>query len=193
MPSPVAHTLAACSLFAAAAGRAPALRTGALFAVVVVAANLPDLDLLGTVLNPAAGDLHQAATHSAAFVLAGAVPLALLLRRTLPFAQAWRWVAAAGLLHLALDLAIYDAIPPVGLPLAWPFSDARWQFPVLLFPGTDRSHLFGAANLRELAAELLWTVPPLAFLTRRRIEAVLRCGLAGRRPPLPAASDDRAR
>jgi hypothetical protein len=173
MPSPVGHTLAGCCLAAALRG-APALRRPAFGAALLIAANLPDIDVVGLALADPAAGFHQGGTHSAVFVLGAALGLALLARGTAPLAQAWGWLAAAGLAHLGLDLVNYDSLPPIGLPLAWPFSEARWHSSVTLFPGTDRDHPVSVRNLRELAAELAWLLPPLAFLMRGRIAGLFR-------------------
>jgi len=184
MPSPVGHTLAGCCLAAALRG-APALRRPAFGAALLIAANLPDADIVGLALADTAARLHQGGTHSIVFVLGAALALALLARGGAPLLQAWGWLAAAGLVHLGLDLVNHDSLPPIGLPLAWPFSEARWHAAVTLFPGTDRSRPFSVTNLRELAAELLWLLPPLAFLLRDRITGpFLRApGVAVAAPP----------
>lgn len=174
MPSPVGHTLAGCCLAVAAAGRTPALGTPAFGAALIVAANLPDLDFLGLLFGFPAASVHQSATHSIAFALAAAVPLAWLPRGSVPRLQAWRWLAAAGLAHLALDFVSHDALPPIGIPLGWPFSDARWHSATELFPGSDRSRLFSERNLRELATELAWLLPPLLLLSRKLIAGLGR-------------------
>jgi hypothetical protein len=175
MPSPVGHTLAGCCLAAALRGR-PGLRRPAFGAALLIAANLPDIDVVGLALADPAAGFHQGGTHSALFVLGGALALALLVRGAAPLLQAWGWLAAAGLVHLGLDLVNHDSLPPIGLPLAWPFSEARWHSAVTLFPGTDRDHPFNVRNLRELAAELAWLLPPLAFLLRDRIARLFHRG-----------------
>jgi len=174
MPSPVGHTLAGCCFAAWAAGRAPQARALTLAAALIAASNLPDLDFAGRLFGAPTASVHQAGTHSFVFALAAALPLAWTLRGALPFWRAWRWLAAAGIAHLLLDLVCHDALPPIGIPLAWPFSEARWHAPVDLFPGTDRSRLFSVVNLRELLAELAWLLPVLAFLLRERLARLLR-------------------
>lgn len=186
MPSPVAHTLAGCCL-AAAVGGSPTLRHRGFRAALVLAANLPDIDVAAAFLAAPATRLHQGGTHSLLFVLGAASALALIASGTAPLLRAWGWLAAAGLLHLALDLANHDSLPPIGIPLAWPFSGERWHSPVVLFPGTDRHHPFSATNLRELAAELSWLLPPLAFLLRGRLAELLP---RDAREPAAAAAPD---
>jgi membrane-bound metal-dependent hydrolase YbcI (DUF457 family) len=150
----------------------------ALTAALIAASNLPDLDFAGRLFGAATTSVHQAGTHSFAFVLAAALALAWALRGVLPYWQAWRWLAAAGVAHLLLDLVTHDALAPIGIPLAWPISDVRWHSPVDLFPGTDRSRLFSLRNLYELLAELAWTLPVLALLLRRRFAGIPRPGAA---------------
>ena len=184
MPSPVGHTLAGCCLAAAVRG-APALRRPVFGAALLIAANLPDIDIAGPLLADPAARLHQGGTHSVVFVLGAAIALALLTRGGAPVLRAWGWLAAAGLMHLGLDLVNHDSLPPIGIPLAWPISETRWHSAAILFPGTDRSRPFSVANLRELAAELAWLLPPLVFLLRDRIAELSRQGFGVAAPAEP--------
>jgi len=170
MPTPVAHALTGWCL--AAAPRADLARSPRALLTVVAAANLPDLDYLALLRGHAAMEAsHQHFTHSLLFVLAGALLLAPLLR---PYLRPWQAVgllALAGLSHLGLDLVSYDAKPPIGIPLLWPLTDARWHAPWTLFPGIDRSSLgavLGRRNLTELAVELAVMAPAVLLVLRLR-------------------------
>ena len=183
MPSPVGHTLAGCCL-AAAAWRAPALRSAGFAAALLAAANLPDVDFLGALLRPLGVAVdHQGPTHSLAFVAAATLPLALALRGRVPPLRAWAWLAGAGALHLLLDLVSYDGRPPIGIPLLWPFSAAWAHSPLVLFPGADRDNPLSLHNLFELLVELAVTLPVLWLLLRSRTPA--GSGTAPAAGPLP--------
>lgn len=184
MPSPVGHTLAGCCLAAVAARGlrgAPAAIGAPFFAAVLVASNLPDSDfLLGPLLRPLGVALaHQGPTHSLAFVAVATAALALAIARpggARPL-RLWAWLCAAGAMHLLLDYVSHDDVPPIGLPLLWPFSTAYLHSPVDLFPGTDRDDPISARNAAQLLAELAWTLPPLLLLLRDRLR---RAPLRGR-------------
>ncbi len=171
MPSPVAHALAGGLV--AALPRAGLLRSPRALAAVLVAANAPDLDFLAALAGKA---MHQHFTHSAAFALATALLLAPLLRSVLSAGPAFALLALAALSHLGLDLVSFDQYPPVGIPLLWPLSEARWHSPWTVFPGVAKATLAeipSLRNLRELAVELALLLPPalLALRLRRAREA----------------------
>jgi hypothetical protein len=109
---------------------------------------------------------HQGPLHSLGFVAAAALALALPLRRRLGLAPAWLLLAAAGLTHLLLDLAVIDYKPPVGIPVFWPLSAERFHSPVEIFPGIDRVRLLSMRNLRELLVELALCLPVLLLTLR---------------------------
>ena len=165
MPTPVAHTLAGACVAALASSRLPASRALPVTAALIVAANLPDLDYLALLGGREAMDrFHQGVFHSIGFVAAATLPLAALLRPRLGLSRAWLLLAAAGLTHLLLDLAVVDLKPPVGFPFFWPLSAERFHSPITLFPGIDRARVLSAKNLYELLAELAWALPTLPVL-----------------------------
>jgi len=167
MPSPVAHTVAGACVAALAARRLPAARALPVMAALILAANLPDLDYLALVRGREAMErFHQGVFHSIGFVATATLPLALLLRRRLGISRAWLLLAAAGLTHLLLDLVVVDYKPPIGFPFFWPLSAELFHSRITLFPGIDRTSVLGMRNLRELLAELAWSVPSLPLLLR---------------------------
>lgn len=166
MPTPVAHTLAGACVATLAARRLTAARALPVVAATLFAANLPDVDFL--TLASGREDLglllHQGVFHSVGFVAAATLPLAWLLRRRVGLARAWLLLAAAGLTHLLLDLAVVDRKPPVGFPFLWPLTPERFHSPITLFPGIDRADVFSLGNLHELLAELAWSFLALPLL-----------------------------
>lgn len=103
----------------------------ALLATAVVAANLADVDFLPGLVIGHATAFHRGATHTlaAALVVTG---LAWVIARR---GRAMRPVAlacvagAAYASHLLLDWMTVDAVPPPGIQLFWPFSDAWMHAP----------------------------------------------------------------
>lgn len=162
MPTPVAHCLAGSCVATLVTRRWPAARSLPVFAAILFAANIPDLDYLALVRGREFLErFHQGLSHSIGFVAVAAVPLALLLRQRLGFLPAWLLFAGAGLTHLLLDLMVVDRFPPIGFPLFWPFTTELFHSPVTIFPGIDRVNILGAKNMREFLVELAWGVPAL--------------------------------
>lgn len=123
--------------------------------VVVVAGTVADLDWFTAALGPA-GYLrwHRTASHCLLFVAALAILIGLFrwaTRRMQSGASwiglSWPAIAAAGLLHLALDALQSDAIAPL-----WPFFDRRFAFDLL--PNLDPS-LLAILTAAILLPELL--------------------------------------
>jgi membrane-bound metal-dependent hydrolase YbcI (DUF457 family) len=165
MPTPVAHTIAGSCLAVLAVRRLPAACALPVAAAMLFAANLPDLDYLAVLRGREAMErFHQGAVHSIGFVAAATLPLSWALRRRLGLPRAWLLLAAAGLTHLLLDLAVVDRRPPIGFPLFWPFSAELFHSPITLFPGIDRVNILSLRNLRELLVELAWSLPALPLL-----------------------------
>lgn len=165
MPTPVAHTLAGACIAVLAARRLPAARAIPVAATILVAANLPDIDYAAVVRGREAMEqAHQGAVHSIGFVATATLPLAWLLRRRIGIGRAWLVLAAAGLTHLLLDLAVVDRKPPVGFPFFWPLSPELFHSPITLFPGIDRADILSLRNLHELFAELAWGLTAMPLL-----------------------------
>jgi membrane-bound metal-dependent hydrolase YbcI (DUF457 family) len=183
--SPVAHSLVGVAGFlmlprADAGGRAvaPALLAGA-----VLLANLPDADLLLTLL---VGDapgvvLHRGVSHSLPFALlvgivAGCAAALAARRRPALVARLPRWDVlglAAGLLvasHAVLDVFTGDDHFPYGVPLLAPFSDAYVISPVQLFAGVKHGSMaafLAFDNLTAMGREL-WLALPVLLLAALR-------------------------
>src|SRR5262245_10161003 len=102
-----------------------------LLATAVVCANLPDLDFLPglAIGNPTA--FHRGATHTvmAAFVVAAAVWAVARWQRVMRPAALAAVSGMAYLSHLLLDWMTVDAVPPAGIQLLRPFSDAWLHAP----------------------------------------------------------------
>jgi membrane-bound metal-dependent hydrolase YbcI (DUF457 family) len=108
----------------------PALLAGAL-----VMANAPDLDFLPGLLVGEPVAYHRGVTHTL-----GALVVVCLttwaVARLLRSRSAWWWALAAGAAygsHLLVDCLTVDAIPPYGIQLLWPLTDAWVHAPFSLF------------------------------------------------------------
>lgn len=131
MPTSVAHILGGYA--ALEAGAAPKPRRGMFFLfLVLIVANLPDLDFLPGLLLGNEGLFHRGATHSilAAVVVAGALGAALGPRfggaRTV---AGWALMAYGS--HLVLDLVVPDPSGRGGgVALLWPILDAEIAAPI---------------------------------------------------------------
>jgi membrane-bound metal-dependent hydrolase YbcI (DUF457 family) len=164
MPTPVAHTLAGATIALLANRTVPLDRN--LFVATVAAASLPDIDfgisyLLGR-------NVHHHFTHGvgcAALFAAAALVVSRALARSRPGRDALI-LAVAYLSHLGLDLFSRDTAPPYGLQLLWPFTDAFYISPILLFDDVWRgtlAKLFGMHNWLAVSREIL-IVGPLTAL-----------------------------
>lgn len=176
MPSIITHAAVPLALWCAAdRGRIPAWLLGA----GVVAAMLPDADVLAFALHIPYADAfgHRGASHSLLFagvlaMLAALVALALGLGRGRPWpavscqprlastAQAAVFVFVCAASHPLLDAMTSGGL---GVALAWPWSEQRffapWR-PIRVSPFAPQ--FFSARGVATLLSELRWVWLPLA-------------------------------
>ncbi|MEL6765151.1 MAG: metal-dependent hydrolase [Cyanobacteria bacterium J06607_6] len=171
MATPVGHTLAGYLVYRLMPPRLKqsSSRVGLWGAIAI--ANLPDLDFLPGLLTGDAFAFHRRGSHTLiAAVLAGClVAIGLrLARRWVPktlqlspsqMSQCGVWATAIYLVHLGLDFVMADRIPPYGLQLLWPFTDAFLISPVALIPGFQFEPILSWRNLLVVGVEILWLVP----------------------------------
>ncbi|MCC4597686.1 metal-dependent hydrolase [Xanthomonas campestris pv. phormiicola] len=160
MPSIFTHAAVPLALWAAAErGRISARLLGA----GIVAATLPDLDVLAFALHIPYADAfgHRGASHSLLFAaVLGAIGAALSrpLRARPLQAATWMFVCAAS--HPLLDALTSGGL---GVALAWPWSEQRWFAPwrpIRVSPFANG--FFGARGVATLLSELRWVWLPLA-------------------------------
>ena len=176
MTTPIGHSLFALSLYWLARLRE---RGGLVLLVVLIFGALaPDIDYFPLLW----GDLHlanlnhQGFTHSLVFALIVSVGIAIVgswfgagkATRLYPF------VLLACVSHLLLDYLTFDGREPVGIPLLWPFSDARFNFTGGIFGGFSKGSfgdIFSVYNLGVIGREILILgLPTLAiWLLARRV------------------------
>lgn len=148
MPTPVGHVLAGGTVGLGLARERELRRDAALCALCAV---LPDLDFVPGALIGDPSRFHHDFSHSLVLVLGLGLLVGLVvredrLRRAL--------IAASGYAsHLLLDLVTLDALPPYGMALFWPLSDARIHAPISLLPGPD--HTGALLSLRNLVVGVI--------------------------------------
>ena len=168
MPTPVAHALAGTALYL----RASRNKDLWLASSTVVAACLADIDFAIGFLT--GQNYHHYFTHSLGFTTffgLGAYFFARWAGRQRP-GRDGLILGSAYLSHVLLDLLSKDTAAPYGVELFWPFSDAFYISPVLVFDDIWRgtlSKLFGLHNWLAVLREVL-IVGPLVLLVgwRRR-------------------------
>ena len=154
MPSPVGHSLAGVAVFAASralhgplpeSGRGARLRRLLILAVLVLAANAPDLDFLPGLIVGDPDRYHHGPAHSLGAALAFGLVITAVTRSIAP-----RLALRSGVLmtlafvsHLLLDMLSVDVQPPRGVPLLWPLTQTNYAFPIELFLDIRRNTATG--------------------------------------------------
>ena len=184
MPSPVGHGLFGLAFDPFAPNHANR-RTGAgrflMPAILIAAANAPDLDFVPGFLVGDPNRFHHGLTHSVGAVLAFTLAVSAIARLG-GAASSVRLGIVLGLAsasHLFLDLLTIDTPPSTGIPLLWPWSDASITLPFKPFLDIQREpapsrfvpSLFTHHNAYAVLLELAILAPALVvlrFVTRRR-------------------------
>ncbi len=174
MCTPVGHTLAGASLLQVLEGRGAWRSSLPRLALLALAANLPDVDILFGLAAKRPVAYHHLWTHSLFFaVLAGGIILAaaFLLKKGI----AWKLsiaVTALVLLHLICDLVTADRSAPYGMQIFWPFDWGFYLAPFSLFsdvvksarPGEFWSSLFCRYNGLTVWREIVTLLPLFLFI-----------------------------
>lgn len=166
--------------------------------LVVVAANLPDLDFLPGLMVGDEGHFHRGASHSLLVAGLAASMLGLLLRHRLGgFRRVAGWSFLAIASHLVLDIIVPDPSGKgSGIALLWPFIDVevsapipfltvfdpiRWLDGAQLQAGVLRAMLsFDGLRIFLVDAALVTPLVPLAWGVRRfRERRAVRGSAAG--------------
>jgi membrane-bound metal-dependent hydrolase YbcI (DUF457 family) len=139
--------------------------------VCVALAAVPDADLLFR--------LHRTFSHSiGAVILVGVVAAAIAALTKRPVVRVASMCAVAYGTHLLLDWLAVDLMPPYGIQAFWPFSDAWYISPWIVFRQIERTQLFSAATLRlnalAVAQELVVLAPILIVIWLVRVKALAR-------------------
>jgi membrane-bound metal-dependent hydrolase YbcI (DUF457 family) len=178
MPSPIGHTLAGCAV--ALTLIPPQLpQAWQAWAVCLISANLPDLDVIPGLLRGDPRAFHRGPSHSltAAVIVAG-LGASLWMGSPLP------WLMRAGLIFLAYTshVGLDYFTPGRGVLLSWPISHRRYQATCPYFHGvplmdtrqdwhTKRKRLW-----RAVKREVWLVAPAVVVLALARILAWLPVG-----------------
>lgn len=184
MPSPVGHGLFGL-VFEPFAPNHVNTRTGAgrflVPAILIAAANAPDLDFVPGFLVGDPNRFHHGMTHSVGAIVVFTM-VAWSIARFVGAASSLRLAIVIGLAyasHLFLDLLTIDTPPSTGIPLLWPLSDASVTLPfkplldIQREPAPSRfvPSLFIQHNAYAVLLEFAILAPILVvlrYMTRRR-------------------------
>ncbi len=166
MPSPVGHSLLGLAL---AAGfvlpRATFVRRHLPeLSLLLVAANLPDVDYVPGLLAGELNKYHHLHTHTLGWVVATSLVLWWVWKRIRPEADVkiLLLLFAAGSSHLVADLLTADTRAPYGIMALWPFSSTYFISPATLFLAPRKatvSEMFQLYNVRVMLVEAAWCLP----------------------------------
>ena len=173
MSSPIAHSLIGLAIglirflprywrWDELADQFRALWRPLLFCVLL--ANAPDLDYFFGIFRGNANYYHQTVMHTLVWVSMTALVI---------WAYGWlrerraSWLLLGLLLallgsHLLADWLTVDCYPPIGLMLAWPFSDHLYHAAFAFFPPPAKqtlTDLWSLQNLRLVLVETAITLP----------------------------------
>jgi len=149
---------------------------------------LPDADVLLVALGAcdAGACGHRGASHSLPVAVAIGLLGCLAARRL-------GWPALRTFLATSFAVASHAVLDVLGaggrgLPLLWPFSDARFTSPIRIFPDAPRGlALLSGPGLTNVAIEIAVFLPVVVFAVWPRISGWLSARSVGRRiPQLPS-------
>jgi len=177
--TPIGHTLAGATLII---NQSVFTKIKPIFGILIliVVANLPDIDYLFGFFKGNPNLYHHGWTHSFVFVLVmGFVVYGICYFFIRDSALAVGLIVAGILFtHLILDYFTLDTSPPFGLQLFWPFSTSYFISSATLFGDVHKSatsvtfiqSLFVWHNLKTVLLEIVILVPVLIVfrLIRKR-------------------------
>jgi membrane-bound metal-dependent hydrolase YbcI (DUF457 family) len=176
MCTPVGHTLAGGALLTSVKGGLS--DRWLFFILVMVFANLPDIDLLFGAVRGNPNLFHHHWTHSIVFCVFTGTAGGFLLSRRLKMSRGRSVLLMTGILltHVLLDFFTRDTSEPFGQQLFWPFSSGFVASPWTPLPDVYKSSanrtfinaLFSLHNLKTVAAEAAVFGP--LFLAVRQIK-----------------------
>lgn len=170
MASPIAHSLAGVTIFYMACGWTG--KSPWFLAVLVVAACLPDFDLLPGLLIGNWDIFHRTFSHSIFTAAFSGVLFFLCLHVfgvSLKLIRSLLWTLAV-FSHLLIDWLTFDNVSPRGIALFWPINNTHLMSKSTIFLHVDRDDVFTndtiLHNLQAGAIELLILLP-VALVVRK--------------------------
>jgi len=170
MASPIAHTLAGASIYYLACKK-----TGVswwFFLVIIVAASLPDFDLIPGLILGNSDIFHRTVSHSIYAAIFSGVLFFICLKALaidLALTRSIVWTTAV-LSHLVIDWLTFDNVSPQGIAALWPVSDIFFMSNTTIFMHIERHNLFDPDTIiHNLTAGLLELIIllPMALVIRK--------------------------
>ena len=168
MPSPIGHTLAGFCGYILIHQQVRRYQRCWLLLSAVLAANLPDLDMLPGLMVGDPGVFHRQWTHSLTLAIVTGVLFGQLARYWKLTRGRWAiWATGLYASHVLLDMLVADGRPPAGVQLLWPFSTAYYISPITLFASFNYfdpnlsivQTLLNAQNLFAILREIALIAP----------------------------------
>lgn len=184
MPLPIAHTGIALACYLGFLGnRVDSLtlqKKSILLLIVVILANLPDLDFLPGIFIGQPNYFHHGPTHSILLAVITAVLAYIISSKYFDELDKKSYalmLLLAAISHTLLDYFSKDTGHPYGVPLLWPLNNTFYISSVSLFSDIARSDepgiafimsIFNTHNFIAVAGELLFIVMILSMVLTLR-------------------------
>lgn len=132
--------------------------------ICILISNAPDIDLLFGLFTCNLNRWHHLGTHTLGWTLLTAFCIWLYSKLALknhPVFAFW-FVFLLIASHLVIDVFTSDTKKPIGIMLAWPFSEEYWHAVVSVFPAPAKKNvmdIFSLHNLRNAGLEFLICLP----------------------------------
>jgi membrane-bound metal-dependent hydrolase YbcI (DUF457 family) len=133
MPTPIGHSLAGLAIHFVARRFNPGIGWRVALLVVLLA-NLPDIDFLPGYLMGDPRGYHWGPTHSLFAAMMVGLAVGVMTRGNGITSRSFALLAATAYAsHLLLDLSLGPGAPSLGLQIFWPFSETRRMLPWAIF------------------------------------------------------------
>ena len=135
--------------------------------ICILIANAPDIDLLFGLFTGSLNRWHHLGTHTLGWTLLTAFCIWLYSKFALknhPVFAFW-FVFLLIASHLGIDIFTSDTKRPIGIMLAWPFSEEYWHSAVSVFPAPAKKtvmEIFSLHNLKNAGWEFIISLPFVA-------------------------------
>lgn len=120
--------------------------------ICILIANAPDIDLLFGLFTDSLNRYHHLGTHTLGWTLLTAFCIWLYSKFALknhPVFAFW-FIFLIITSHLVIDIFTADTKKPIGIMLAWPFSEQYWHSAVSIFPAPAKKNVMDIFSLRNL-------------------------------------------
>jgi inner membrane protein len=166
MPTVPTHALVATTMFSWLAREH---RTSTLWVAGMLAATLPDLDVVGFALGVRYGDLlgHRGLSHSLVFAAVTATCVLFAIGPSSRRVEAWWFLFLCTASHGALDAATDGGL---GVAFLSPFSNERyfWPWRPIRVAPIGLTRIFSERGMAVFQTEMVWIWLPCAILVLAR-------------------------